>query len=294
MSGEYEALQDEGFQERFIWILEEWSDMVGRDARDIRYSEKMLQLAFVVHSLSPIAYEFMRRYIRFPSRKTLDLHFMEELDDTKLEILDKLSELLRNYREVNGCTGKVAVAVGMDATSVTRTGMKMEKGPGEGVMVFMLLPLCADLPSAVIHVASSRKMKIGADTATQKRRLLRHLRHADFDVVAITSDADPGTNAWHSEFFRRYANERPDGSFPIPSFMDDAFSRVRRSSRESPGWDHSDDEGMMELAKEEGEVEQEPPRVPMPISDLLHLLKAIRRRVGSELLIERRVLATEA
>jgi hypothetical protein len=101
----------------------------------------------------------------------------------------------------------VSVVFGFDATSVTRTDIKIKKGANEGVMVFMVLPLDRTLPGFVIHVAKAADMKVNQRTVNlcQREAIEIHLRRNHFNAVAVATDGDPPTSKRHMDFFERYS-----------------------------------------------------------------------------------------
>jgi hypothetical protein len=56
------------------------------------------------------------------------------------------------------------VILGLDATSLKKTGAVLEKQakPREGVMAFLMMPLDDDLPDGIVHPHPTATMKVDA------------------------------------------------------------------------------------------------------------------------------------
>jgi hypothetical protein len=247
-----------------LWGLLEWVNLVGeRCANRRRYSENMHKLAFVLNGLSPVAYRVLRCYLPLPCPSTIHNVFGDAMIETQLILMetDNLDEFLATWRRQHGIREDEAVDVvlAFDATSCRATGLLKTPSRNEGIMVFMMLPLDPRFPGTVLHVRPTASMKVDLETKTEEEVIRAKLAASRFNVKAVATDADPGTNQRHREFFEQYKNLIREASI---------LEIVNILRMQDPGCVF----------------------IGMPVTDALHLFKAVRRRLEDHGLTERKSL----
>jgi hypothetical protein len=213
----------------------------------------MLKLAFILHALSPISYRLLRRFLPFPSEETLRKHFRERVEAVRenLESAKNLPERLVDWRAGNG--QRIQVVVAFDAAYCTHRGLA---GSG-GAMAYMMLPLDLAYHPMLLQTTWSINARIRTPELTQAELRCDDLAGAGFDVVAVATDGDTGTDALQLELFGRHFKG-------LLCSLAEADVRVEQSSGEILG--HC--EGWRRV----------------PISDPLRLFKAFRWRVIKNLI----------
>jgi hypothetical protein len=119
----------------------------------------MHQLAYVLHSYWPQAYRLLRCVLALPREDWLRVRFGEDVEriEVVLEDVGALPAFLADYRTRNGIVAGAVpkVVLGMDATSLSRTGVRLVPGSVGGVMAYLMMPLDRRFPDVLIHLECS-------------------------------------------------------------------------------------------------------------------------------------------
>jgi hypothetical protein len=139
--------------EGFKGVLAEWIKLSSVPEPSRRYSDDLLQIAFVLFKHSPAAYHFIRQIVPLPSRQTLFRHFRFDLIEQAILLTDP-SQIEANLRarceECGAFPDDVVVAV--DATGASDTG---EKGGAGYLWVVMVLSTDPSWGEFVAQIAGS-------------------------------------------------------------------------------------------------------------------------------------------
>jgi hypothetical protein len=90
-------------------FLEEWKLLALEPVNRRRYSERMYELAFVLHRHSPEAYDLLRQALALPAASSIQEHFAEVMAAEKKELLDtdSMSEQIKAHVTENLVKGSL-------------------------------------------------------------------------------------------------------------------------------------------------------------------------------------------
>jgi hypothetical protein len=92
-----------------------------------RYSERMLEIAFILHRQSPVAYETLREVMALPSRPCLQTHFREVMDQ-QVRTMTNAANAEGAVREHLGRhpAPHIECVLAGDATGLSGSGMRQK------------------------------------------------------------------------------------------------------------------------------------------------------------------------
>jgi hypothetical protein len=128
------------------WFPREFVQRAGEQLKRRRYSERMLEGAFILHRQSPVAYDTLRDLIASPSRPCLQTHFRELVEEQVWKMTNEaearvvVQEHLARYP-----TPHMECVFAGDATGLSGSGMR-QKAKGGYCFAFGVFFLDANVP----------------------------------------------------------------------------------------------------------------------------------------------------
>ena len=169
--------------------------------RNRNYTDKMLKFCESLFITSPKAYKLLREVIALHCKTTLYEHFSKFTEDIKISLMKKhISEkqiLFQNY----GFTGKIPIAVSIDAT-VASPHPLFTSGNMNNIFLVQIQPLSHNYKSFPISIVPSDGGRINQNIKNILDNLLDELSYS-YRVIFKCSDGDPGTNTWHNICFNQ-------------------------------------------------------------------------------------------
>ena len=207
-----------------------------------RWSHIMITFSTIIYMLSSKSYEYMRKILPLPHKKTIHHYFQPTLENWKLSIvnLTHIQNILKHFREKNGLSlsETVDVVLGIDA-------MSMENCPEEQdsnhAFMFLMMPLSCRYKSITIHVMPLNKGNADLIVKERIQVIINILQENYFNVLYFASDGDPGYQSMHNEAHKKWFN------MYIKKGLEQAIQMINGN-----GW---------------------------PITDFLHVLKNSRSRI---------------
>ena len=171
-----------------------------------KYSTLYYEFSFVIFSISPKCYRYLRNIIPLPCKSSIYNHFSGSLHQQ----LDHLENLEESYNIIDLYQNTmddevVPICLGMDATEL----FDDENKKRSGVMVYQIQPLKFLYTDFIVHFNHGEK--INHDVHERVDNLCEILEESKFIPVFISSDGDKGSDSWHVEAFGRYEQDILDG-----------------------------------------------------------------------------------
>lgn len=199
-----------------------------------RYSQEMLEVAFLIRSLSAKTYRQLRAILPLPCKETIRLYFYDAIQRTLQQTLEiqSVGEKLMEYRASIGTSETITCTVGMDAAAIEIFHLMKVNGANnlrhterlklehkfkkmfqtavesmnvsEGTeyrnfFAFLILPLKHEFPIILAHVSPSRDGHL----RDEEMRILHELREGAADAGMIVqfaaTDGETGTNQMHRD-----------------------------------------------------------------------------------------------
>jgi hypothetical protein len=140
----------------------EWRALMVGPVNRRRYSNRLYELAFILHGHSPAGCEVLRQVLALPCRQCLQDHFRADMTCERMELGDAglMRQRLLSYCTRYGVnpTG-FPVVVASDATGISDTGLR---GTSACAFSFGVFPLDATKPILWTHTAPSQKGSHGS------------------------------------------------------------------------------------------------------------------------------------
>jgi hypothetical protein len=234
-----------------IQILQELTRQMPIDPKLRRFSSVLVTFSFSLHAVSARAYRQLREVLPFPSSRRLqDLARPEKAMIAAAVDQETgsaaLPDYLRDYRiRYQLVDQRVLCTLAFDATSVTATGLPRKETDAGSSFAFLMLPLDHRYSNLLVRSIVRQNGKITDDIIFMKDELFRTLYECGFSCMFIATDGDNKMDAIHETMFRGYAQTRGDLGAIVAELI--------------RGGDHI---------------------LPLPASDLLHLMKNATSRLA--------------
>jgi len=171
-----------------------------------RYSEKTLDICYVLYSYSPVTYSILQNLLPLPS----DRHLRECYRDTvnlrmhNLLNKDQLNYLLDNLRE--SCSMDDSTTPSVIAFDATVTNpMKTNVG---AIFLYTIQPLHGDRKSFPIHVIKNENGHATDDIVEIVDELAKMSNDSHFHCRYVASDGELKTNRLHERFAKYIQNSQ--------------------------------------------------------------------------------------
>ena len=235
------------------------NDKVSPYAR--KYTEKTVEIAYVLHAYSPLAYELLRKLIPLPSEEVLRIRFSDTINRKTMNLLNLdqlkylLDEIRKSYELVSITkqevtednehsidedhinTNCIPAALAFDAASADP-----KKTNSGALFLYQLQPLKQNYAPHPVHIipqSNGKGKQKHIDTAIQISQISEK-----YNIINkyLCTDSDSATNIIHNEF-NKYMLSCPYQSFDEIIKYVDLYKNL------------------------------------IPVSDLLHILKNLRSRM---------------
>jgi hypothetical protein len=232
-----------------LQILQELTKQMPLDPTLRRFSSVMATFSFSLHAISARAYRQLREVLPFPSPRRLQDLTRPAKAMIAAAVDEKtghaaLPDSLRDYRaKCNLGNRQVFCTLAFDATSVTATGFP-GKDSGSS-FAFLMLPLDHRDSNLLVRSIGRPRGKIADDIIAMKETLVGILSECGFSCIFIATDGDHRMDAAHEAMFLRDAGSGTDLGVIVAELIQ-AGDRI----------------------------------LPLPASDLLHLMKNARSRLA--------------
>ena len=119
-----------------------------------RYSSCYYEFSFILYSLSPKCYRYLRNVLPLPCKTSLFIHFERSISENLecLTDIEKCESILRLF-ESSSDQDEIPICLGLDATEIFDNNSKSRSGD----MVYHAQPLNLLSPDFVLHYSLRKK-----------------------------------------------------------------------------------------------------------------------------------------
>jgi hypothetical protein len=193
----------EGEWQHLKMFLDEWLKLAAVPLNRRRYSERMYELAFILHRDSPVAYDVLRQILALPTRSCLQDHFKEvmEAQIRKMTNPAEAERVVREYiAEKHVRPDRMHAVLACDATSLNANG---NWDGGGYCFAFGVLFFDPDVPDLWLHIAKRDTGSLGQVEAIESE-LIAACERAGLKIVFAATDGDRVADKRHTAAFRMY------------------------------------------------------------------------------------------
>ncbi len=221
-----------------VQLIMELRELLTVDPKHRRYSKEMLEICFLIKSLSSKTYRQLRAVFPFPCKETIRLHFMEQIRKNIEETLDinSVHDKLAAYRASIGGSDEIICNLGIDAAAIeifhlmkiegsqslggleeVRVNAKFRKvfrdtitADQQGMVLynnffaFLLLPLQKQYPILLLHVSPSTDGHMHEYEFEKLHALRDAAAEVGLRICFAATDGETGTNQMHTEQVDRF------------------------------------------------------------------------------------------
>ena len=223
-------------------LLNELIDHMNLKPHARRYSKLIKNVAFIIFSYSPAAYRKLAEFFPFPNERTIRDSFKHEIKTTKENLLN-LSQLEIILNKLHKIYTDNDNEQINASLAVDAATMNPRRTGKSGFVAYQLQPFKKNQKTAIVHVDLNKNSRFDSKTIDVAHEIAEVGQKANFNIQILATDADSKTNKIHREFFN-YLHST-NGSF------EDKLEKMKNYEKEFPD------------------------------SDLLHLLKAMRRNFNN-------------
>lgn len=177
-------------------------------------------------------------FLPFPHEKTIQRTFSEELKSTKNNLLN-LSQIKILLEKIHKIYTTNDDEIIPSVLSADGAAMNPNRGGANGFIGFELQPTKAEYKPMMVYVQENENCRFNQKTLNIATEIGNTAPAANFKIFGFATDADPKTNGIHKSFYEMFQKSQ------------------------------SFDDIIMEMKNFTGQF---------PIADLLHLVKAMRRK----------------
>ena len=220
-------------------------DLVRNDTRSPfsrSYTERTVDLCYVLHAYSPVTYEFLRNLLPLPSYETIRKKYKDVITKKTLNLLnvDQLTFILNEIRESyepESNEETIPAAIAFDAAAADP-----KKTNSGAIFLFNEQPLNQKYDPRPVHVDLNKNGKAKQEHIEEAKSITNEAKVQHIVNRYVCTDSDSATNQIHCDF-EEYMKHAPQKDF----------------------------QSLIQYADKYTEL--------IPISDLLHILKNLRSRL---------------
>jgi hypothetical protein len=164
---------------------------------------EILDIAFILQSYSYSGYEILRRYIPFPSRKSIDRHYIPQINQIQesISFINKIAQTVKHLPE--NCQITLAIdAVSVDNVFVQQHSI-IEEQP-KTAFFFNCQPLNMAHNCFPIHVLAAKSGSADESVGRTLSQILSELRKMNITARFIVTDGDSFYNKYHYAQFQKW------------------------------------------------------------------------------------------
>jgi hypothetical protein len=180
-------------------LLEELNRLAQLPKHAREFSNGLYELSFVLQRISPKAFRTLRQILPFPCPSSVQNRFGPEEQRIKrcLTNLPETRYLMIEYREHLSISCEIPCVLGVDATSMTGTGLQMITNSAH-VVTFLILPFRHDFPDLLIYSIPHATGKIDHDVLEMRHALHDIMIQNGFVCHFDATDGDAGVQPAHN------------------------------------------------------------------------------------------------
>ena len=182
------------------------NDLVANDKVHLqgrRFTQKTIELCYILYVYSPASYKLLRKILPLPSRQDVSNLLKDSLKRKAQNLLNLdqmkflLEEIRDSYKEPTDEEHDefIPAAIASDAASCdpqkTNTG---------GVFCFQLQPIDQKYESKVVHISMKENTRVGENELKIPKRIAEESDAKKIKIIYSCTDGDPKTNSVHKDF----------------------------------------------------------------------------------------------